>query len=301
MNIRQHVLIAINDGLTARRIVRDGVPGVLFFGPDEPAGGEFIPFDSLGVNRDYGYFDTRGLPAVPSDCTNENPETIHLMLQTQAEGDEDFDHGEDYRMYVWAQNESGIVTLLGHKWQLGDLYQALGAFLLRDEIAEPLDEEEVGDNLHWLQASDAAYFASKTNPARFPQPDEQLQNSIRVAGSAGRIRTRQGESGRTYYERPSVEEWALREETRGRPRKGKEEPTVKPTTKTWRDDPATDKQIARLRSYNIDPTGMTKGQASDEIDKRKKSSVGMVTCWECGCSVPRSQAEWDGMGWYCGC
>lgn len=291
MNIRQHILLAINDRMAAQRIVCDGVPGVLFAGPDEAPPDDFVPFEFLGYNSDLGYFDRRVFPDQPSDCTNENPETIHHVLQ--------FADESGHEMYAWAQDETGIVTLLGHKWQLGDLYQALGAFLLRNELSEPLDEEEVGDNLHWLQASDAAYFASKANPARFPQPDDQLQNSIRVAGSAGRIRTRQGESGRTYYERPSVEEWALREETRGRPRKEKEEPIVKPTPKTWRDDPATEKQIARLRSYNIDPTGMTKGQASDEIDKRKKS--GMVTCWECGCSVPRSQAEWDGMGWYCGC
>lgn len=26
-----------------------------------------------------------------------------------------------------------------------------------------------------------------------------------------------------------------------------------------------------------------------------------VKCWECGRLVPKSQAEWDGFGWYCGC
>jgi hypothetical protein len=70
--------------------------------------------------------------------------------------------------------------------------------------------------------------------------------------------------------------------------------------KSWRDDPATEKQIARLQSYGIDPTDWTKGQASDEIDKRKKEAD-TVRCWECGCQVSRSEAKWDGFGWYCGC
>jgi hypothetical protein len=296
MNIRQHILIAINDRLPAQRIVRDGVPGVLFTGPDEPAAGEFIPFAHLGVNQIYGYFDMRALAGVASDCTNENTESLHVVLT----GQDDFDRGEDRRMYVWSQAESGIDVMLGEVWQVADLYQALRAFVERGETGEPLDEEEVVTGLFadWLQAADAAYVASRANPERFPDPeDAQLQNSIRVAGAAGRIRTRQGESGRTYYKRTAVEEWAARDETRGRPRKEQAaEPMI---AKTWRDDPATEKQIARLQSYGIDAAGWTKGQASDEIERHKNAD--MVTCWECGCSVPRSKAEWNGNGWYCGC
>ncbi len=79
MNIRKHVLKSIADGLSATETANDGVPGVLFTGPDEPQPGTFIPFERLGYSSDIGYFDMADFPDEPSDCTNENPETIHPM------------------------------------------------------------------------------------------------------------------------------------------------------------------------------------------------------------------------------
>jgi hypothetical protein len=216
MNIRKHILIAINDGLNAQRTVWDGVPGVRFFGPDEPIEGTFIPFEWLGYNTEYGYFDMRQLTGVKSDCTNDNWETIHPLTEIDPAA---LELPEDRQMLVWAQAESGITVMLGEKWQVADLYQAIRAYFEHGTIGEPLDEEEVGGGIEWLQAGDAAYVAHKTNPERFPSPDDaQLQNSIRVAGSNDRIRTRIGASGRTYYQLESVEDWARKDERRGRPR-----------------------------------------------------------------------------------
>lgn len=82
------------------------------------------------------------------------------------------------------------------------------------------------------------------------------------------------------------------------------EPEPMPARKTWRDDPPTEKQISRLRSFGIDAAGLTKGQASDLISYYKENQANaspMVECWECGCLVPQSKAIWDGHAWYCGC
>lgn len=36
------------------------------------------------------------------------------------------------------------------------------------------------------------------------------------------------------------------------------------------------------------------------IDEDRLTSR-LVKCWECGNMVPKSQCEWDGFAWYCGC
>ncbi|MGH8106110.1 MAG: hypothetical protein ACREO2_07315, partial [Arenimonas sp.] len=231
---RQHILLAINDGLSAKETMQGCIAGVLFTGPDEPTVGSFIPFDHLGYNSTYGYFDMRRLVGVQSDCTNENTETIHEMVNPY----------DDWRPLVWLQAEAGITVLLGNESQVADLYQALKAYLEHGTLGEPLDEEEVGSHIEWLQAADAAFFASKANPERFPNPtNPQLQNSIRVAATNDRIRTRQGASGRTYYHREAVEEWARREENRGRPRIRVIEAPVVETA------PARDPKANRVKVY----------------------------------------------------
>lgn len=33
----------------------------------------------------------------------------------------------------------------------------------------------------------------------------------------------------------------------------------------------------------------------------EEHDLDVVTCWECGNEIERSEAEWDGLAWYCGC
>jgi hypothetical protein len=167
----------------------------------------FIPFEFLGHNQRVGYFDMRKLVNETSDCTNENPETIHVAVWH-----------DGWNPLFWL-DDAGVANMLGEPCQVADLYQALGRYLLHNELSEPLDEEEVEND--WLVSADAAYIAYRTNEVRFPDPkDAQLQNTITAAGRRGAIRTRQGASGKTYFYRRSVEEWAEMEQPKsGRPRK----------------------------------------------------------------------------------
>lgn len=289
MNIRDHILKSINDGLTAQREVINGKPGVRFLGVDEPREGQFILFENLGYNSVFGYFDKTQFSSQPSDCTNDNPEELYVGLFT-----------EGWRPLIWF-DDGGNPNMLGGVWQAADVYQMLKDYFERGIIQGEVDEEECEyGGMEWLQVADAAYFAHRANGQRFPDPaDAQLGNSIRVAAERGSIRTRAGESGKLYYHRESVEEWARKDEQRGRPRTRIVEP-VEAKPKSWRDDPATEKQINRLRSLSVEfSSEITKGEASDLIDEAKKQN--QVQCWECGCMVDRDKATWDGNGWYCGC
>lgn len=219
MNIRDHILKSINDGLNAQREVINGKPGVRFFGADEPSDGSFILFENLGYNSEYGYFDMTQFPSQPSDCTNENPEELYIGL-----------FSEGWRPLIWF-DDGGNPNMLGDVWQAADVYQMLKDYFEKGTIHGEADEEECeSGGMQWLQVADAAYFAHRTNEQRFPDPeDQQLGNSIRVAAERGSIRTRAGESGKLYYHRESVEDWARKDEQRGRPRtRSLETPTVVP-------------------------------------------------------------------------
>ena len=88
MNIREHVRKAIYGGLPARFDMQAGAAGVLF--EDQ----EFIDFWDLGYNSALGYYRLSKHPQAVSDCSNENPETIHLLAGSDGDGQQ--------AMYVWA-------------------------------------------------------------------------------------------------------------------------------------------------------------------------------------------------------
>lgn len=70
MNIEQHVEEAIQSGMVARLIERNGKRGVLFLDIDSTPGGEFIPFSDLNYNSDFGYFQLSIFPLARRDCIN---------------------------------------------------------------------------------------------------------------------------------------------------------------------------------------------------------------------------------------
>lgn len=203
-NIRDHVRKAINAGLLATMTQQSGVSGVLF--ADE---NEFIPFGDLNYNNEYGYYRLSLFPDIQRDCENDNPERIHK--------------GADFHEWVpliWSDS-GGDLTLLGDDYQLADLYQALGDYLLHGKV----DDEEVSEDdpmwsymrrIDWAIGEFRDFFPDDT------RTDDKIANTIRAAAAAGRIRgAKLGESGNWYFNPPRFRGWLVktRDEKRGRPRR----------------------------------------------------------------------------------
>lgn len=209
MNIRIHILNAIRDGLSANQTQQAGQPGVIFH--DE---NEFISFDDLNYNSEYGYYRLSQFPDIAQDCTNENPETLHWG--------KDF---PDWRPLIWSDS-GGNLTLVGDIWQAADLYQALKALLETGAV----DSEEISENdpsWDYMKRIDWAIREYKDffNQTGIPNinltsmTDDQIGNTIRAAAKNGRIHgCSQSESGAWYFRPAAFRGWLVktREEKRGR-------------------------------------------------------------------------------------
>lgn len=198
MNIREHVLRAINDGLAAKQTQRDGVSGVLFTGPDSPPNGEFIPHSDLNYNSEYGYYRISQFPDLQRDCTNENPETIHAG------------EGFDFDCFIWADS-GGNLALLGEDYQMADLYQALKAYFERGE----LDPERISeDDWAWDYMKGIDWAVREAQDYGWTQSREQIADTIRTAARRGNINgaTRGPDSGKWYFNPPKFRGWLRRED-----------------------------------------------------------------------------------------
>lgn len=203
MNIRDHIRSAIVDGLPAEFTQREGKAGILFH--DE---NEFVPFDDLNYNNEYGYYRQSQLPTVQGDCTSENPETLHWGK----------DFGDDWKPIIWADSV-GNLELIGDIWQAADLYQALGRLLLHNEN----DPEEISENdaswsymkrMDWAIREYRDYIGDT-------RTDDQIGNTIRAAARNKRVWGCSQDSRGNWYFRPeSFRGWLVktREEARGRAR-----------------------------------------------------------------------------------
>ena len=208
MNIRQHALRSIRGGMPARIEVKDGVPGVQFLADDH----EFIEFDDLGYTVEFGYYRLSVFPDVQSDCTNENPETIHRYTSANEDGEE--------AMYVWMDGD-GYPHMLGEAHQVADLYRALRAFLRHGELhPEPIDEFDPS----WGNSYDIADAVKEAMDAEYTDNPVQMADSIRAACRAGRIRGVKQMNGRWYIPSRTFRDWLIRSQSdrRGRPRKNGE-------------------------------------------------------------------------------
>lgn len=202
MNIRNHIRSAIHDGLSAAFAQQEGKAGVIFH--DE---NEFIPFEDLNYNNEYGYYRLSQFPDLQRDCTNENPETLHYG--------KDF---PDWKPIIWADS-GGNLCLIGDVRQAADLYQALGRLLLHGES----DSEEISENdtswdymkrIDWAVKEYRDYMDDQ-------RTDAQISNTIRAAADRGAIHgCSQTESGAWYFRPPAFRGWLVktRDEKRGRPR-----------------------------------------------------------------------------------
>lgn len=200
MNIRDHIRKEIKT-LHAEFTQRGGKSGVLFH--DE---NEFIPFDDLNVNREYGYYRISAFPDIERECTNENPETLHRGV--------DF---HEWEPIIWADS-GGNLTLIGDSWQAADLYHALGEYL-HNGILQPDAISE--DDFAWdyMKRIDWAIseYRGYTGDAR---TDDQIGNTIRAAAKAGRIHgSSQDGQGNWYFNPSRFRGWLVKtkDENRGRP------------------------------------------------------------------------------------
>ena len=203
MNIRDHIRKAITGGLPAEFAQHAGKAGVLFY--DE---NEFIPFDDLNVNAEYGYYRLSQFPNLQRECTNDNPETLHYGK----------DFGDDWKPIIWADS-GGNLSMIGEVWQAADLYQALGRLLLQGEI-EPEEISENDASWDYMKRIDWAVkeYRDFTQDNR---PDDQIANSIRAAAHRGAIWGCSQDSRGAWYFRPEAFRcWLVktRDEKRGRPR-----------------------------------------------------------------------------------
>jgi hypothetical protein len=201
MNIRDHIRKELKT-INAEFAQRDGKSGVLFH--DES---EFIPFDDLNVNREYGYYRISDFPDIDRDCTNENPETLHRGV--------DF---HEWEPIIWADS-GGNLNMIGDPWQAADLYQALGEYLKKGT----LDPESISeDDWAWdyMKRIDWAIseYRNYTGDAR---TDDQIGNTIRAAANAGRIHgASKTDAGNWYFNPSRFRGWLVKTkgENRGRPR-----------------------------------------------------------------------------------
>ena len=125
----------------------------------------------------------------------------------------------DRPLFVWYDG-AGYPHLLGTAAEAADLYQAIGAFLLRGELdPEVIDEydERWGNSFSISEAvAEAIAYGIGDDP-------EQIANRIRVAAAAGRIRgARNSHGGAWSFSKRTFRGWLVRAKTekRGRPRKG---------------------------------------------------------------------------------
>lgn len=203
MNIRQHVLKAIYSGTPARIVVRDTVPGVQFDADDH----EFIPLSDLGYNQALGYYRLSVFPGAISECDSTNPETVHLLTDSDRDGDP---------MYVW-MDADGDPHLLGELHQVADLYAALGALLLRGEH----DQESISEfDPAWGRNYSIAQAVQEALAYGYGDNAEQVADSIRAAARAGRIRGASQVEGKWSIPPRTLRGWLVRsqEQKRGRPR-----------------------------------------------------------------------------------
>lgn len=209
MNIRNHIRHTITEGLSAKFSQQAEKAGIIFYDKNE-----FIPFDDLNYNSEYGYYRMSQFPNLQRDCTNENPETIHYGK----------DFSEDWKPIIWADS-GGNLTMIGDIWQAADLHQALKALLENGAV----DAEEISENdpawdymkrIDWAVKEYLDFFPDS------PLDDDQIRNSIRAAANAARIHgCSQDDTGNWYFRPAAFRGWLVktRDEKRGRPRAKKKE------------------------------------------------------------------------------
>lgn len=162
-NIREAVKRHIYDSGAAEFAVQDGRSGVIFL--DE---NEFIPFDDLGYNVNYGFFRQSALPNVASEYTNENAWIVHPVDNLH----------DGLRMFALVKNGEQA-TLIGEDWQLRDFYNALTAFYENGRIGESMSDDDEMLGYQWFTIAEACQEACRYNPVEYPYRTKKEQDLLR--------------------------------------------------------------------------------------------------------------------------
>lgn len=192
-NIRQRLTADMIDGkIEGHYEINDALePGVQF----RHLG--FIRLQDLGHNQERGYFDRRRWPEAPSDYTNERTDLIHPY-------DDDADDG--WEAYVW-ETDGGNLSMLGERWQIADLYQALGEFL-RGETppAEEIDDYDTRWGYPYTIAEAALHCAIVWELSR-----QECMEILKWACESGKIKgARRDDTGRWFFGKRALQAYMRR-------------------------------------------------------------------------------------------
>lgn len=162
-NIREAVQRYIYDTGMAKFAIQNGRSGVIFL--DE---NEFIPFDDLGYNANYGFFRFSALPNIISDYTNELPWMVHPV---------DNPH-DGWRMFALVE-DGERAFLVGEDWQLNELYTALMFYYKEDRVGEVMSDDDEMLGFQWFTIAEACQEAYRYAPNEYPYGTPEEQDRLR--------------------------------------------------------------------------------------------------------------------------
>lgn len=151
MNIQQAINKFIAEGGQARTITLSGVPGVLFTAEDD--NNEFIPWGSLGYNKDLGFYNIAQFPGQHNEAgPNYHPVRYHV------EGGADPE--DDYIIWAVAVDDGSGAIIIGNWADVLKLHHTLKGVVESGE-AEWVEELDERLDHPWLNPSQAARFAAE--------------------------------------------------------------------------------------------------------------------------------------------
>jgi hypothetical protein len=200
-NIREMMVRYVNEG-NARFDVQDGRAGVVFL--DE---NEFIPLEDLNYNRQLGFFRVSAFPDAEQEADSSNPWTLHPVVVADPRND-------PWRPYA-ILDPDGYGMLIGDKWNVVELHQALGVFLEKGLLSEPILDDDEALGWRWFTINEAIEEAHRYDPDEYPLGETTAQR-IRMAAQRGAIRGwKQTESGRYKFSASRFRHWLVKNAERG--------------------------------------------------------------------------------------
>lgn len=161
MNIRDHFLESVAQGMAANIAVKNGVAGALFH--DEA---EFIPFSDLGYNKELGYYRLSQFPDWPNECSNEPLFAVRRVTAKE---------GKDAYTLICSNGSSYI---LGERWQMAEAAAALNKALADTDSIESFDLRELAD----MSMADAVEYVVSRG-----WPRQRAERTLRSGAQYGRI------------------------------------------------------------------------------------------------------------------
>lgn len=195
-NIRDLVLQYINDTPGAARFdVQAGRAGVTFL--DE---NEFIPLADLAYSSEIGFYRLSQFPDVEPQTTNENPWTLHPVTPVWRD--------DPWRPFALLDPD-GAGFLLGERWQVAEVVEALQLFLQRGLLSEPIGEDDEALGHKWLSIAEAVAEAHAYDPDEYPLGGT-TSSRIRQAARRGSIGGAVQNGGRWKFQGRRFRSWLVK-------------------------------------------------------------------------------------------